>query len=86
MIICVCIQLIFYFLFLKEKTNAVRALAQQQRMALQEQHELQDHSPRILSHTSVVHNNSGSISPAPMPHTSLDISNTPTPPEICTLV
>lgn len=84
-IFCGCAMVHNVFIWQKEKTNAVRALAQQQRLALQEQQELQDQSPRIMSHSSVVQN-SGSISPAPMPHTSLDISNTPTPPEICTLV
>ncbi|XP_014276609.1 uncharacterized protein [Halyomorpha halys] len=84
-IFCGCAMVHNVFLWQKEKTNAVRALAQQQRLALSQDQSFTENNPRII-HSSLVHN-SGSISPGLLPQTNLDMANrTPTPPEICTLV
>ncbi|XP_014249236.1 uncharacterized protein LOC106666502 [Cimex lectularius] len=83
-IFCGCAMVHNVFVWQKEKTNAVRALSQQQRLALQEQSML-DHS-RTMMHSSMIHS-IDNMSPGPIPHATLDLSNaTPTPPEICTVV
>lgn len=76
-------------MYLQEKTNAVRAMAQQQRL---QQQQAMLSSP--LSHMDlskpVIHPReaSGSISPSGLPHATLDLSSvtTTTPHELSTLV
>ena len=76
---------VYSYFLLQEKTNAVRALAQQHRLAIQQEQSLAEQS-RSMGMTTLLPT-SGSISPGPIPNATLDLSaETPTPPEICTLV
>uniref|UniRef100_A0A1B6DUP8 Uncharacterized protein n=1 Tax=Clastoptera arizonana TaxID=38151 RepID=A0A1B6DUP8_9HEMI len=79
-IFCGCAMVHNVFVWQREKTNAVRALAQQQRL---------HHQALQLSHIDVAkpREASGSVSPGGIPHATLDLSSvTTTPHELSTLV